>query len=663
MLTVDPDVILFQEMNDAMYNVLKRRLTHWSFYHRHQRERDYYVLTAVRCRKEDVLDIARSKRFSQSSQGRHSLTVSRASVAFINVHAESGGQLNQIDARASQIEYLARSHETAETGTTILAGDFNARDGKDEPLVNEGWHDAWCHSACCPSNSDGDWTWKKGNNSARYDRVFFRPAEFRCLSYAPLEGVWTANLSDHRPVVVELQRLRVGEQVRSATGVGGGRGLAAVDATRTRVSEAGAERDCAEGCVRDEVSQLDLLQVMNAAVDNVCSFRSGVVALRLGDKEWTPEVDQLPATVSIPAWEELPREGGIRLVRAGERGSQKHVTITDQVQLRTSYAKYLRWAYVACGVDAAGLHVFLKQADACAKKDRGRHGLPGALQHRDTSRRATVQEHALLLCRVSGLRRAATQAASCLGGEEYGGRAALELARLLDLDPKALRKESERHHVRFWNAASHQCVDATGSPLSFVSSAGRLQWCCALFEAWVFAEAAQRVGAAAEWRRLVSAKAWEVVVAPPSFHIDGESFDIRDSGWKLAPSVCARGSTDVSKFRKGEGALVASWWGLAWRVACREINVRYGDDARRHWVADRSLPAQTRRGGKGADNSATMEAIYHMLFMTADEVQEDGMDKYDAQLADVFNSLELFERGRGRIMSSGAGRGKNNLAL
>ena len=60
------------------------------------------------------------------------------------MHAESGGDQVERDARAAQFLYMSRmqEHEAGQT-LCVLGGDFNAREGEDCGLCTEGWRDAW----------------------------------------------------------------------------------------------------------------------------------------------------------------------------------------------------------------------------------------------------------------------------------------------------------------------------------------------------------------------------------------------------------------------------------------------------------------------------------------------------------------------------------------
>ena len=154
-------------MSAPRYKILKNRtradgdMRGWSLHKRSGTETVYYVVIATKLAKQSG-ECTRSKLL-ESNQGRHSLTLSRQGMHFITVHAESGGDAANRDCRASQLQYLARAHESADGGVCFLAGDFNLRQGEDQVLLDEGWRDV--------GRSD-DWTWARGEFRARYDRVY-----------------------------------------------------------------------------------------------------------------------------------------------------------------------------------------------------------------------------------------------------------------------------------------------------------------------------------------------------------------------------------------------------------------------------------------------------------------------------------------------------------
>ena len=140
----------------------------WSVHKRSSTESAYYVVIATKLVKQSG-ERAKSKLLA-SDQCRHSLTLTRQRMDFITVHAESGGSAVQRDRRASQLQYLARAHESANGGACFLAGDFNLRQGEDQVLLDEGWRDSACQFVDVERSDD--WTWARGEFRARYDRVY-----------------------------------------------------------------------------------------------------------------------------------------------------------------------------------------------------------------------------------------------------------------------------------------------------------------------------------------------------------------------------------------------------------------------------------------------------------------------------------------------------------
>ena len=140
----------------------------WSLHKRSSTESVYYVVIASKLVRQPG-ERAKSKLLA-SDQCRHSLTLTRQRMDFITVHAESGGSAVQRDRRASQLQYLARAHESANGCACFLAGDFNLRQGEDQVLLDEGWRDSACQFVDVERSDD--WTWARGEIRARYDRVY-----------------------------------------------------------------------------------------------------------------------------------------------------------------------------------------------------------------------------------------------------------------------------------------------------------------------------------------------------------------------------------------------------------------------------------------------------------------------------------------------------------
>ena len=120
-----------------------------------------------------------SHGFPTSQQGRHLVTIRRGQWSFSNVHRESGGHPASRDERAAQLSYMSRMHEFAEGRISVLAGDFNARGGEEHDLELEGWRDVWGEAAMPRERDSGAWTWRQGQHSARYDRVYLHSSRVK----------------------------------------------------------------------------------------------------------------------------------------------------------------------------------------------------------------------------------------------------------------------------------------------------------------------------------------------------------------------------------------------------------------------------------------------------------------------------------------------------
>ena len=174
-------------MSWPRYAILRKRtrsegkevMQGWTLHKRNETESVSYVVIASKLSKQTG-ERAKSKLL-ESKQYRHSLSLTRQGLHFITVHAESGGDADSRDYRASQLQYLARAYESVGGGACVLAGDFNLRPGEDQVLVKEGWRDSACHfDGVEPSNG---WTWEGWNFRDRYDRVYIhagvaKPAKF-----------------------------------------------------------------------------------------------------------------------------------------------------------------------------------------------------------------------------------------------------------------------------------------------------------------------------------------------------------------------------------------------------------------------------------------------------------------------------------------------------
>jgi endonuclease/exonuclease/phosphatase family metal-dependent hydrolase len=209
LLTLDPDIIALQEVTDDMHAAVKGRLGGWSIYRRRSTTENYFVVTAVRALRAAASDKCTSYAFPDSQDGRHVLVVRRGQWALANVHAESGSRARQRDAREKQMMYLSRLHEAEAEKAHVLIGDMNLRDGEDQWLRREGWVEAAVLPCTLARGCEPllDWTWKRGANAARYDRVYTHSpvgTSVVCTAAGMLKGGVWSTLTDHVVLCVDL---------------------------------------------------------------------------------------------------------------------------------------------------------------------------------------------------------------------------------------------------------------------------------------------------------------------------------------------------------------------------------------------------------------------------------------------------------------------------
>ena len=109
-LSVQPDVLLLQEVVMEMYGVVQRRLSEWKVYRRRQVAEEYFNVTAVKSGPASSEDKTSSYAFPSSPNGRHLLTVRRSGWTIVNVHAESGGRQEDRDEGDRQLTIMKRLH-------------------------------------------------------------------------------------------------------------------------------------------------------------------------------------------------------------------------------------------------------------------------------------------------------------------------------------------------------------------------------------------------------------------------------------------------------------------------------------------------------------------------------------------------------------------------
>ena len=627
-LAVTPDLILMQEVVAEMLPVLKRRLPDWKIHRRRDVTEEYFNITAMSEALHPEAGRTSSYPFSCSRNGRHLLTVRPPGWSIINVHAESGRGVLARDCREKQLHHMSRMQECEAGRACVLAGDMNIRSGEEHPLESEGWRDVGLVG-------DSDWTWQRAQNNAKYDRIFVHGVAIECGPAQRLTSIWPS-LSDHVALHVLLRRKITdppaeedlhmdsapgqSSQIQSATGqTSQAQGRTGAPAG----SEAGGPRGA-----------LQVVKVANAALLFVHRFRAQAEASLqyLDDDTWTPEQTVgLPDAAGLVAWTDVPTLGGFKTGKVGPRGTNRRASLDDQLHQRNRYHQYKHWAEVACGVSDAELKGYLATAANLFRHARGLKGLPNTLQHSRHDGDITIATHALLLCRVHGLRRAIMQAdVEELGEPVWRLKASTELERLLNLDAKHLRSECEALPKNLLEMRSLHLKASCDTPASQSSLV------VGLFTLWVFEEAANMLKAQEAWQELLRLAPREdtAVVAPTYFVMDDATFDAAVAQELVAPH-CSRRSKDTSKL-KLRNPLLRAWWSFAWEAACAEVSHRFGPERR---TCKQELEV-----------SFTMEELYRKLFSATncEEAPYPKSAERERELKAIWGDLSFFERKAGR---------------
>ncbi len=599
-LTAMPDVILLQEVTAEMHAVVRLRLAPeagWKVYRRHEITEDYFNVSAVRIAVDTVQDKTTSYAFRASDNGRHYVTVRRKGWTIVNVHAESGGRAEQRDNRCAQLLHMSRVHEQESGQVCVLAGDFNARAGEDLCLCAEGWRDV---------GRDGEWTWRRGDNAARYDRVYARAmgsGAVECVRVERLRSVWNS-LSDHMALCVVL-RVVPPTPLRAGAVQASGAPAAALPAPCPSVSPPQAD--------------IPVVKIASAAlaVDSAFCARAASCLRHLEDESWTPDAVELLDSDPAVAWDDVPTECGFKVARPlRSGGGQARADSERRRQDCVAYAKYRKWARQACGITEAELKEYLKRAQALHRDRRGSEGIPEAFRRRDMkNNRVAARAHAVLLCRVGGLRRAAAgDDVAELGEGLHGTCATKEFDRLLALSCGEVEAEFARLPLRM--------RADLGPAFYFDASAEhvpRAAVILVLFRRWLFAQSAAKVGAEDEWNRLSSAAVAGETDAPLRFALDGEIFDVLPAE---IPGAGARSGTSPS----GD-PLSRAWWRLAWDAACEEVRRRGCPPSSCQLRGRLRLVEARGEGGAVATPrvSCTARELYEKIFkIPTDEVLEEA---------------------------------------
>ena len=133
-------------------------------------------------------------------------------------------------------------------------------------------------------------------------------------------------------------------------------------------------------------------------------------------------VEETADSGELPKWNEVPKDCGFKIQRPGGRGHQHYATKEEKTAQCREYGQYKSWALKACGLAEEEFKEHLTKAAGLGRNMFGRGDLPAAFRRKhghDDRTRMTPREHAVLLCRVAGLRKAASGGeVGCLGGRE-----------------------------------------------------------------------------------------------------------------------------------------------------------------------------------------------------------------------------------------------------
>ena len=575
-LSLNPDVLLFQEIMMVMYLVLRRRFPGWAVYRKHDVAEEYFVVTLVKDAAGAEDDRTSSYLFPTSNNGRHLLTVRRRGWALVNVHAESGGA--ERDERARQFLHMSRLHEHDQDRTYVLAGDFNAREGEDLCLLSEGWADAWVDARSVRDVEDlqeDDWTWRRGPSAMRFDRVYVHARgdeTVECVSVTRVMDVWDT-LTDHAALRVELRRrpyppADAKPSIEIVTIPA--RSRAPEDDRPSRRRRGSPKVSAAKRQQKGMGVRLDVrvVEIANAVTQGLRSWRNfaGVCV----DQTKGPGDAEVSGHVGMDiAWEDLP-PGAFKASKLRGRGVRRRVTEAEREEQRRRYIGFLGWAS-ACGLDEGDVRRCLESISARQQRSKfvsRTAAIPECMQLEGTD--ADDIELVGLDCRAAGLRKAASEAGRLLGGRIEAEIAAQEMTALFALR----RDEYERRKAALpwkWQRNNGLCLHA-------VPWAGG-GWIPGLFEAWLRERGALAMGGEAGlklWKAIAQAAVGdrdhpipsESGAYPEVFFLDGVTFD---RGLDMFEHM------DRSKILRGECPVLGAWQSFAWQCACAEVRDRYGD--------------------------------------------------------------------------------------
>ena len=194
----------------------------------------------------------------------------------------------------------------------------------------------------------------------------------------------------------------------------------------------------------------------------------------------------------VPKWKDVPKFRSFKTERPSRSGKRHRATKEEQGQQCKVYRLYATWARRACWLSEAMFQEQVSAAHRLPSHQRGTEGLPACLKCWQT----TARNHAVLLCRAAGLRKASE---SCEAVRRLGGRA--EMDRLLALAPGDLELERCDMSSNLRQEAAPQLTEPCGR-----AAEAQLKAVVGLFRIWLFRVGAQELEMVTEaWKELQAA--------------------------------------------------------------------------------------------------------------------------------------------------------------
>ena len=289
-------------------------------------------------------------------------------------------------------------------------------------------------------------------------------------------------------------------------------------------------------------------------------------------------VDETGDTGELPTWDEVPTDCGFKRSQLGGK-IRRRATGEDKAAQCRAYAQFKHWALKACGLAEQEVKEHLTQAAGLRPDMLGRGDLPAAFRRRnhDGPNRLSAREHAALLCRVAGLRKAAS-------GDEVGGLGGREeMERLLALGDKQLQEQGRAIPAHLRKAGSFALEGLYASHAD-----DRVAAVVGLFQAWVFNAGARRLGAEAAWQELLRPQHPLDANGKPAhtFPLGDSVFSATGALGALAERRSPGVNIDTGKLiTQGKSRVIGAWWRLVWRQACAEVRGRFGPERRCVWIS------------------------------------------------------------------------------